>query len=102
MCIVIRVIVRLLCAKDMTVNDIHKEMLPMYSEHCLTRQAVHNKQNIFRGKYFLPVLRLTKQCALYAVRVFPTATTRVLHRSFQGLVKRWDKCLNLGGDHVEK
>jgi len=29
-----------LWAKDMAVKDIHKEMLPMYGEHCLSRQAV--------------------------------------------------------------
>jgi len=29
-------------AKNMEAKDIHKEMLPMYSEHCLSRQAVHN------------------------------------------------------------
>jgi len=26
--------------KDMAAKDIHKEMLPMYGEHCLSRQAV--------------------------------------------------------------
>ena len=26
----------------MTAKDIHKEMLPLYGEHCLSRQAVHN------------------------------------------------------------
>ena len=26
----------------MEAKDIHKEMLPMYGEHCLSRQAVHN------------------------------------------------------------
>jgi len=29
-----------LWAKDMAAKDIHKEMLPMYGEHCLSRQAV--------------------------------------------------------------
>jgi len=29
-------------AKKMEAEDIHKEMLPMYGEHCLSRQAVHN------------------------------------------------------------
>ena len=28
--------------KIMGAKDIHKEMLPMYGEHCLSRQAVHN------------------------------------------------------------
>jgi hypothetical protein len=31
-----------LWTKDMAAKDIHKEMLPMYGEHCLLRQAVHN------------------------------------------------------------
>jgi len=28
--------------KKMEAKDIHKEMLPMYGEHCLSHQAVHN------------------------------------------------------------
>jgi len=32
--------VRFLWAKDIAAKDIHKEMLPMYGEHCLSRQAV--------------------------------------------------------------
>ena len=31
-----------LWAKRMAAKDIHKEMLPMDGEHCLSRQAVHN------------------------------------------------------------
>jgi len=34
--------VRFLWAKDMVTKAIHKEVLPMYGEHCLSRQAVHN------------------------------------------------------------
>jgi hypothetical protein len=37
-----RGVVRFLWAKNMDAKDIHKEMLPMYGEHCLSRQAVHN------------------------------------------------------------
>ena len=33
---------RFLWAKGMAAKDIHKEMLPMYGEYCLSRQAVHN------------------------------------------------------------
>jgi len=33
-------VVRFMWAKDMAAKDIHKEMLPMYGEHCLSRQAV--------------------------------------------------------------
>jgi len=34
-----RGVVRFLWAKDMAAKDIHKEMLPMHGEHCLSRQA---------------------------------------------------------------
>jgi len=37
-----RGVVRFLWAKDTAAKDIHKEMLPMYSEYCLSHQAVHN------------------------------------------------------------
>ena len=33
-----RGVVRFLWAKDVAAKDIHKEMLPMYGEHCLSRQ----------------------------------------------------------------
>ena len=35
-----RGVVRFLLVKDMAAKDIHREMLPMYGEHCLSRQAV--------------------------------------------------------------
>jgi hypothetical protein len=31
-----------LWAKGTAAKDIHKEMLPMYGEHCMSRQAIHN------------------------------------------------------------
>jgi len=34
--------VHFLWAKKMEAKDNHKEMRPMYGEHCLSRQAVHN------------------------------------------------------------
>ena len=37
-----RGVVWFLWAKGMAAKDIHKEMLPMYGEHCLSHQAVHN------------------------------------------------------------
>ena len=35
-----RGVVRSLWAEDMAATDIHKEMLPIYGEHCLSRQAI--------------------------------------------------------------
>jgi len=45
-------VVWFLWAKDMAAKDIHKEMLPMYGERCLSRQA-SLKNNIFQGNAFL-------------------------------------------------
>jgi len=33
--------------KILEAKDIHKEMLPMYGEHCLSRQAVHSWVQMF-------------------------------------------------------
>jgi len=35
-----RGVVRFFVEKNMAAKDIHKEMLSMYGEHCLSRQAV--------------------------------------------------------------
>ena len=37
-----RGVVRFLWEKNMEGKDIHKEMLSMYGEHCLSRQEIHN------------------------------------------------------------
>ena len=37
---VVRCVVRFLWAKVMAAKDIHKEMLPMYGEHYMSRQAI--------------------------------------------------------------
>jgi len=42
-----RGVVWFLWASDMAAKDIHKEMLPMYGEHCLSCQAVHNRVQKF-------------------------------------------------------
>jgi hypothetical protein len=36
-----------LWAKAMAAKDIHKEMLPTFGEHCLSRQTAHNWVHIF-------------------------------------------------------
>jgi hypothetical protein len=54
-----------LWVKDMAANDIHKEMLPMCVEHCLSRQAIHNRTKSGRGggDAFLTMARLKGQFA---------------------------------------
>ena len=81
----------------MEAKDIHKEMLPMYGEHCLSRQAVHNwVQKFSEG-------RTSVEDELRAVRAwFRQQPKESFAAGCQGLVKRWDKCLNLYGDYVKK
>jgi len=138
--------------KKMEAKDIHKEMLPMYGEHCLSRQAVHNwVQKFSEGRTSIEdehragrpveiatpetlqrvedIIRAERRVTVDAF--FPLVWPKKHHLSgerfpdddaveravrawfrqepkefyaagFQGLVKRWDKCLNLYGDYVEK
>jgi len=92
-----RGVVHLLWAKNMEAKDIHKAMLPMYSEHCLAHQAFHNwVQKFSEGRTSIEdkhqVGRIT----------FRQQPKEFFAAGFQGLVKWWEKCLNLYGDYVEK
>ena len=72
----------------MEAKDIHKEMLPMYGENCLSRQAVHNWVQKFSEE------RTSIEDEHRAGRPVEIATPEILYGGFQGLVKWWDKCLN--------
>ena len=76
-----RGVVRFLWAKGMAAKDIHKEMPPMYAEHCLSRQAFHNwVQKFSEGRTSIEdEHRVCRQSARG-----PTATTRILRRRFPG------------------
>jgi len=85
----------------MEAKDIHKEMLPMYGEHCLSCQAVHNwAQKFSEGRTNIE----DEHRAGRPVEIawFRPQPKEFYTAGFQGLVKRWDKCLNLYGDYVEK
>ena len=136
----------------MEAKDIHKEMLPMYGEYCLSRQAVHNwVQKFSEGRTSIEdehragrpveiatpetlqraedIIRAERRVTVdaffrlfgplkhplsgerfpdyYAVERGVRAWFRQQPKEFYaagflGLVKRWDKCLNLYGDYVEK
>jgi len=84
----------------MESKDIHKEMLPMYGEHCLSRQAIHNwVQKFSEGRASVE----DEHRAGRPVEIATPETEKEFYATgFQGLVKQWDKCLNLYGDYVEK
>jgi len=90
-----RGVVLFLWAKDMAAMDIHKEMLPMYGEHCLPCQATLLKH--LSGKRFPDDAVERAMCVWFRQQRQEFYAT-----GFQELVKRWDKCLNLYRDYVEK
>jgi len=96
--------VRFLWEKNMEAKDIHKEMLPMYCEHCLSRQAVHNWVQKFSEwrKIIEDEHRAGRPVEIATPETFRHQPKEFYAAGFQGLVKRWDKCLNLNGDYVEK
>jgi hypothetical protein len=62
----------------MEAKDIHKEMLPMYGEHCLSRQAIHN----WVQKFWQTISKTNIEPV--GARAVPTATKRILRRRFPG------------------
>ena len=92
-----RGVVCFLWEKNMEAKDTHKEMLPMYGEHCLSRQAVHNwVQKFSEGRTSIEDEHRVGPIT------FRQQPKEFFAAGFQGLVKRWEKCLNLYGDYVEK
>jgi len=84
----------------MEAKDIHKEMLPVYGEHRLSRQAVHNWVQKFSEGWTSIEDDDAVERAVHAW--FRQQPKEFCAAGFQGLVKWWDKCLNLYGDYVEK
>ena len=69
----------------------------MYGEHCLSRQAVHSwVQKFSEGR-----TSIEDECGVGRI-TFRQQPQEFYAAGFQGLVKPWDKCLNLYGDFVEK
>jgi hypothetical protein len=86
-----------LWVKGLNAKDTHKEMFPDYGRKCLSRKPVHNWVEK-RGKYFADdeeveteVRKWLRQQSKYFYAVGSDAP-----------VKRWDKCINVGGGYVEK
>ena len=44
-----RAVVRFLWAKGLVAKEIHKEMIQVYAEHCLSRKAVYNWVEKFKN-----------------------------------------------------
>jgi len=73
-------------------------------EHCLSRQAIHNwVQKFWEGRTSIEdEHRAGRPVEIATPETFQQQPKEFYAAGFQGLVKRWDKCLNLYGDYVEK
>jgi hypothetical protein len=79
-----------LWAKGVSAKDIHKEAVPVYGGKCLSRTAVHNVADVS-----LMTKSLKRKWLRQQSKDFCAA-------GFDALVKRWDKCINVAGEYVEK
>ena len=81
-----RGVVCFLWEKSMEVKDIHTEMLPMYGEHCLLRQAIHNwVQKCSEGRTSIEdEHRAGRPVEIATPETFRQQPKRILRRRFPG------------------
>jgi hypothetical protein len=92
-----RSVVRFLYAKGLNVEDVHKEIFPVYGGKCLSRKAVHNWVEIFSQRF------ADDEEVETEVREWLRRQSKDFYiAGFNALVKPWDKCINVAGRYVEK
>jgi hypothetical protein len=88
--------VHFLWAKGLNIRDIHKEMFPVYGGKRLSLKAAHNLVDKLSQA-------LSKQMKPDQGWKWLRQQSKDFYAAgFDALVKRWDKCINVGGGHVEK
>jgi hypothetical protein len=86
-----------LWAKGLNVKDIHKETFPGYGGKCLLHKAVHK----WVEKFSQGRSKVTDDEP--EVRNWLRQQSKDFYAAgFNALVKRWDKCISVGGGYVEK
>jgi hypothetical protein len=77
------------------MQDIHKENFHVYGGKCLSRKAIHN--------WVADVSLMTKRLVETEARKWLIQQPKDFYAAgFDALVKRWDKCISVGGGYVEK
>jgi hypothetical protein len=84
-------------AKGLNSKHIHKEMFPVYGKKCLPLKAVHNWVD-----KFLKDIRKSQMMPDELRKWLRQQSRDFYAAGFEALVKRWDKCINVGGGYVEK
>jgi hypothetical protein len=83
--------------KRTNAKDIHKDIFPVYGGKCLSHKAVHNWVEKFsqgRSKVADDTREMWKWLRQQSKDSYAAG--------FDTLVKRWDKCISVGGGYVEK
>jgi hypothetical protein len=90
----------LLCflwTKGFNAKDIHKEVFLVYGEKCLSHKAVH----IWVEKFSQGLSKVADDET--DVQMWLRQQSKDFYASgLDALVKRWDKCVNIGRGYVEK
>jgi hypothetical protein len=81
-------------AKGHNAKGIHKAMFPAYGGKCLSRKAVHN--------WVANVSSDDEEFEKEVRKWLREQSKDFCAAGFDALVKRWDKCINVGGGYVEK
>jgi hypothetical protein len=92
-----RSVVRFLWTKRLNAKDIHKEMFPVYGGKCLSRKANHNWVEKFSQG-----LSKVADDETEARKLVRQQSKDFCAAGFDSLIKRWDKCINVGVRYVEK
>jgi hypothetical protein len=78
-------------------KDIHKEIFHVYGGKCLSPKAVHRWVEK-RDRHFADDEEVEMEA-----RKWLRQQSKDFHAAgFDALVKRWDRCINVGGGYVEK
>jgi hypothetical protein len=81
----------------MNVKDIHKEIIRVYGGKCLSHEVVYSWLEKFSQGRSKVVDAETESWKM--LRQQPKDFCAA---GFDALIKRWDKCINVGGGYVEK
>jgi hypothetical protein len=86
-----------LWTKGYKTKAIHKEMFPVYGVKYLSRIAAHNWVEKFSQGHMK-----VSDDAMEARKWLRQQSKDFYDAGFDALVKRWDKCIKVGGEYVEK
>jgi hypothetical protein len=84
-------------AVRLNAKDIHKATFFIYGRKCLLHKAVHKRVEKY-GKSFADDKEVETE-----VRKWLRQQSKDFYAAgFDALIKRWDRCINVGGGYVEK